>query len=119
MCSQIKRNQTRRSVLTGGVIMKKIIEGKRNLLISIVLYCLSISIFLISQLSIVSGTFMSGSVFSYNYPLRVAMNCLAIVCAAIAAFGKTKKLILTVKILSSIFIIAFILIFGMENNAIS
>ena len=51
--------------------MKKIIEGKRNLLISIVLYCLSISIFLISQLSIVSGTFMSGSVFSYNYPLRV------------------------------------------------
>lgn len=52
--------------------MKKIIEGKRNLLISIVLYCLSISIFLISQLSIVSGTFMSGSVFSYNYPLRVA-----------------------------------------------
>ena len=31
--------------------MKKIIEGKRNLLISIVLYCLSISIFLISQLS--------------------------------------------------------------------
>ena len=97
--------------------MKKIIEGKRNLLISIVLYCLSISIFLISQLSIVSGTFMSGSVFSYNYPLRVAMNCLAIVCAAIAAFGKTKKLILTVKILSSIFIIAFILIFGMENNA--
>ena len=99
--------------------MKKIIEGKRNLLISIVLYCLSISIFLISQLSIVSGTFMSGSVFSYNYSLRVAMNCLAIVCAAIAAFGKTKKLILTVKILSSIFIIAFILIFGMENNAIS
>ena len=98
--------------------MKKIIEGKRNLLISIVLYCLSISIFLISQLSIVSGTFMSGSVFSYNYPLRVAMNCLAIVCAAIAAFGKTKKLILTVKILLSIFIIAFILIFGMENNAI-
>ena len=59
--------------------MKKIIEGKRNLLISIVLHCLSISIFLISQLSIVSGTFMSGSVFSYNYPLRVAMNCLAIV----------------------------------------
>ena len=81
--------------------MKKIIEGKRNLLISIVLYCLSISIFLISQLSIVSGTFMSGSVFSYNYPLRVAMNCLAIVCAAVAAFGKTKKLILTVKILLS------------------
>ena len=99
--------------------MKKIIEGKRNLLISIVLYCLSISIFLISQLSIVSGTFMSGSVFSYKYPLRVAMNCLAIVCAAVAAFGKTKKLILTVKILLSIFIIAFILIFGMENNAIS
>ena len=95
--------------------MEKIIEGKRNLLISIVLYCLSISIFLISQLSIVSGTFMSGSVFSYNYPL----NCLAIVCAAVAAFGKTKKLILTVKILLSIFIIAFILIFGMENNAIS
>ena len=29
--------------------MKKIIEGKRNLLISIVLYCLSISIFLIKQ----------------------------------------------------------------------
>ena len=82
-------------------------------------FVLSISIFLISQLSIVSGTFMSGSVFSYNYPLRVAMNCLAIVCAAAAAFGKTKKLILTVKILLSIFIIAFILIFGMENNAIS
>ena len=51
--------------------MKKIIEGKFNLLISIVLYCLSVAIFLISQLSIVSGTFMSGSVFSYNYPLSV------------------------------------------------
>ena len=117
-CNKEKSNKKKR-LNRGGVIMKKIIEGKRNLLISIVLYCLSISIFLISQLSIVSGTFMSGSVFSYNYPLRVAMNCLAIVCAAIAAFGKTKKLILTVKILSSIFIIAFILIFGMENNAIS
>lgn len=115
----IEKSNKKKRLNRGGVIMKKIIEGKRNLLISIVLYCLSISIFLISQLSIVSGTFMSGSVFSYNYPLRVAMNCLAIVCAAIAAFGKTKKLILTVKILSSIFIIAFILIFGMENNAIS
>ena len=92
--------------------MKKIIEGKFNLLISIVLYCLSVAIFLISQLSIVSGTFMSGSVFSYNYPLRVAMNCLAIVCAAIAAFGKTKKWILAIKILLSVFIIAFILIFA-------
>lgn len=95
--------------------MKKIIEGKFNLLISIVLYCLSVAIFLISQLSIVSGTFMSGSVFSYNYPLRVAMNCLAIVCAAIAAFGKTKKWILAIKILLSVFIIAFILIFGMKK----
>ena len=46
------------------------------------------------------------------------MNCLAIVCAAIAAFGKTKKLILTVKILLSIFIIAFILIFGMEKGGV-
>ena len=117
-CNKKKSNKKKR-LNRGGVIMEKIIEGKRNLLISIVLYCLSISIFLISQLSIVSGTFMSGSVFSYNYPLRVAMNCLAIVCAAVAAFGKTKKLILTVKILLSIFIIAFILIFGMENNAIS
>ena len=117
-CNKEKSNKKKR-LNRGGVIMKKIIEGKRNLLISIVFYCLSISIFLISQLSIVSGTFMSGSVFSYNYPLRVAMNCLAIVCAAVAAFGKTKKLILTVKILLSIFIIAFILIFGMENNAIS
>lgn len=117
-CNKEKSNKKKR-LNRGGVIMNKIIEGKRNLLISIVLYCLSISIFLISQLSIVSGTFMSGSVFSYNYPLRVAMNCLAIVCAAVAAFGKTKKLILTVKILLSIFIIAFILIFGMENNAIS
>ena len=104
-CNKEKSNKKKR-LNRGGVIMKKIIEGKRNLLISIVLYCLSISIFLISQLSIVSGTFMSGSVFSYNYPLRVAMNCLAIVCAAVAAFGKTKKLILTVKILLSIFIIA-------------
>ena len=119
-CNKEKSNENNeKHIFQGGVIMKKIIEGKRNLLISIVLYCLSISIFLISQLSIVSGTFMSGSVFSYNYPLRVAMNCLAIVCAAVAAFGKTKKLILTVKILLSIFIIAFILIFGMENNAIS
>ncbi|OUQ13552.1 hypothetical protein [Lachnoclostridium sp. An138] len=99
--------------------MKKIIEGKFNLLISIVLYCLSVAIFLISQLSIVSGTFMSGSVFSYNYPLRVAMNCLAIVCAAIAAFGKTKKWILAIKILLSVFIIAFILIFGMKNNVMA
>ena len=62
---------------------------------------------------------MSVSEIESYRDLILAMNCLAIVCAAVAAFGKTKKLILTVKILLSIFIIAFILIFGMENNAIS
>lgn len=92
-------------------------KRKFNLLISIVLYCLSVAIFLISQLSIVSG--MSESVFSYNYPLRVAMNYFAIICAAVAAFVKTKKMILAIKILLSIFIIAFILIFGMKNNVMS
>ena len=95
--------------------MKKIIEWKLNPLISIVLYCLSVIIFLISQLSTVSGTFMSGSVFSYN----LTMNCLAIVCAAAAAYGKREKWIFAIKILLSVFIIAFILIFGMQNNVMS
>ena len=62
------------------------------LVVSIIFYCLSIFIFMIAQLSIVGGTFMSGSIFSYNYSLRVAMNCLAIAFAILAAvFGKTKK----------------------------
>lgn len=37
------------------------------LFVSIIFYCLSIFIFMIAQLSIVGGTFMSGSIFSYNY----------------------------------------------------
>ena len=85
------------------------------LFVSIIFYCLSIFIFMIAQLSIVGGTFMSGSIFSYNYSLRVAMNCLAIAFAILAAvFGKTK-----IRILLSAAIIIFILVFGMENNAIS
>ena len=71
---------------------------------------------MIAQLSIVGGTFMSGSIFSYNYSLRVAMNCLAILAAV---FGKTKKKITIIRILLSAAIIIFILVFGMENNAIS
>ena len=64
------------------------------LFVSIIFYCLSIFIFMIAQLSIVGGTFMSGSIFSYNYSLRVAMNCLAIAFAILAAvFGKTKKIV--------------------------
>lgn len=91
------------------------------LFVSIIFYCLSIFIFMIAQLSIVGGTFMSGSIFSYNYSLRVAMNCLAIAFAILAAvFGKTKKKItIIIRILLSAAIIIFILVFGMENNAIS
>ena len=84
------------------------------LFVSIIFYCLSIFIFMIAQLSIV------GSIFSYNYSLRVAMNCLAIAFAILAAvFGKTKKKITIIRILLSAAIIIFILVFGMENNAIS
>ena len=84
------------------------------LFVSIIFYCLSIFIFMIAQLS------MSGSIFSYNYSLRVAMNCLAIAFAILAAvFGKTKKKITIIRILLSAAIIIFILVFGMENNAIS
>ena len=90
------------------------------LFVCIIFYCLSIFIFMIAQLSIVGGTFMSGSIFSYNYSLRVAMNCLAIAFAILAAvFGKTKKKITIIRILLSAAIIIFILVFGMENNAIS
>ena len=90
------------------------------LFVSIIFYCLSIFIFMIAQLSIVGGTFMSGSIFSYNYSLRVAMNCLAIAFAILAAvFGKTKKKITIIRILLSAAIIIFILVCGMENNAIS
>ena len=93
---------------------------KLSPLICVIFYALSIVIFGVAQLSVVSGTFMSGSVFSYNFPLRVAMNCLAIVCAAIApVFGKSNKLLKIVKILLSIFIIGFIFIFGMRNNVMS
>lgn len=107
------------NILYGVVTVKKIIERKSNPLISIVLYCLSVIIFLIGQLSTVSGTFMSGSVFSYDYSLRLPMNCLAIVCAGAAAYGKRGKWILAIKILLSVFIISFILIFGMQNNVMS
>ena len=72
--------------------MKKIIEGKRNLLISIVLYCLSISIFLISQLSIVSGTFMSGSVFSYNYPFKSSNELLSHCMCCYCSFWQNEKI---------------------------
>ena len=102
--------------------MGKIIKREFCPQISLVLYCLSIAIFLISQFSTVSGIFMSGSIFSYisyHYPLRVVINCIAIVCAAVAVLGKTKKWIIVIKILLSISIIAFILIFGMRNNVMS
>lgn len=42
-CNKEKSNKKKR--LNRGCYNEKIIEGKRNLLISIVLYCLSISIF--------------------------------------------------------------------------
>ena len=77
------------------------------LFVSIIFYCLSIFIFMIAQLSIVGGTFMSGSIFSYNYSLRVAMNCLAIAFAILAVvFGKTKKKITIIRILLSAAIIS-------------
>lgn len=90
----------------------------KNLLISIIFYCFSIFVFLIAQLSIVSGT--SDRVFSYisyNYPLRVAMNCLAIAFAILAVvFGKTNRRITAIWILLSATIIIFILVFGMRIN---
>lgn len=73
-----------------------------------------------AQLSIVGGSFGIESILSYNYPLRVAMNCIAIVFAILAAiFGKTNKKVTAIRILLSAAMIAFILIFGMENNAIA
>ena len=90
----------------------------KYLLISIIFYCLSIFVFLVAQLSTVSG--MSGSVFSYisyHYPLRVAMNCLAIAFAILAvAFGKTNRRMTVIRILLSVAIIVFILVFGMKIN---
>ena len=89
---------------------------KKSLII--IFYCLSIFIFLVAQLSIVSG--LSGSVFSYisyHYPLRVAMNCLAIAFAILAVvFGKTNRRITAIQILLSVAIIIFILVFGMKIN---
>ena len=90
----------------------------KYLFISIIFYCLSIFVFLAAQLFIVSG--MNGSVFNYishNYPLRVAMNCLAIAFAILAGvFGKTNKRITVIRILLSVAIIIFILVFGMKIN---
>ncbi len=90
----------------------------KYLLISIIFYGLSIFVFLVAQLSIVSG--MSGSVFnyiSYHYPLRVAMNCLAIAFAILAAvFGKTNKRITAIRMFLSVALIIFILVFGMKIN---
>lgn len=90
----------------------------KNLLISIIFYCFSIFVFLIAQLSVVSG--MSGRVFSYisyNYPLRAAMNCLAIAFAILAAvFGKTNRQITVIRILLSVAIIIFIVVFGFRIN---
>lgn len=88
--------------------------------VSVLIYVLSISSFLVAQLSVVSNTVFSGSVFAYNYPLRIAVNCFAIVCAVIAPFlSKANKWLTVIKILLSIFIIGFILIFGMRNNVMA
>lgn len=92
----------------------------KYLLIDSIFYCISIFVFMVSQLSIVGGTFMSGSIFSYNYTLRVIMNCVAIVFAVLAAVvGKSKKRTTVVRLLLSISIIVFILVFGMGNNVVS
>ena len=88
---------------------------KKSLII--IFYCLSIFVFLVAQLSIVSGSFMSGSVFSYNYPLRVAMNCLAIAFAILAVvLGKTNRRITAIRIFLSAAIVIFILAFGLKTN---
>ena len=94
------------------------LNKRKGLLISIIFYCLSISVFLIAQLSVVSG--VSGRVFSYigyNYPLRAAMNCLAIAFAILAVvLGKTDRRIPVIRILLSAAIIVFVLVFGMRIN---
>ncbi len=85
---------------------------------SVVLYVISIALYLTSALSIVSGT--GETIFTYNYPLRVAADCLAIACAAVAPFcGKSNKWLKVIKILLSVFIIGFILVFGFRNNVIA
>lgn len=94
------------------------LNNHKNPFISIIFYCFSIFVFLTAQLSIVSG--MSGRVFSYisyHYPLRAAMNCLAIAFAILAVvFGKTNRRITAIRILLSAAIIIFILVFGMRIN---
>lgn len=89
----------------------------KYLLISIIFYCLSIFVFLVAQLSTVSGM---GNVFSYishNHPLRIAMNCLAIAFAILAVvFGKTNRRMTAIRFLLSVAIIVFILVFGMKIN---
>ncbi len=93
-------------------------RNKLSHLASVLLYVISIALYLVSALSIVSGT--SETVFTYNYPLRVTADCLAIACAAVAPFlGKSNKWLKVIKILLSIFIISFILIFGFTNNVIA
>ncbi|MFI3225887.1 MAG: hypothetical protein R3Y09_00645 [Clostridia bacterium] len=95
-------------------------RNKLKHLASIGLYILSIVIFWVVESSIVSQSFMGDSVFAYNYPLRIAVECFAIVCAAVAPFfGKSNKWQMAIKILLTVFIIAFILIFGMKNNVMS
>lgn len=95
-------------------------QSKANSIVSIGFYLLSLALFLAGQLSIVSGTRISGTALGYHYPLRFAVHCLAILCAVAAAFwGKPKKRAAAIRLALSAAIILFILVFGFPMNAMA
>lgn len=72
-CAQMRR------CLTIGKLPNVIhMRNNLNLFVSVVLYIFPIASFLVAQLPVVSDTVLNGSVYSYNYPLRIAVNCFAI-----------------------------------------
>lgn len=93
----------------------------RNLILSILLFALGMALFFTAQLSVVGGSFMSGSIFSYSFPLRALFCCLAIACIAAASFvWKAKRRWgNAVKFLLALFVILFIAVLGFNDNRIA
>jgi hypothetical protein len=84
-------------------------------------YFLAVASFLIAQLSTVSNTIMSHTVLNYHYPLRIAIHCLSIICIMIGSIlWKTNSGWKTaIKIILSVGMIAFVVIWGFPNNTMA
>ena len=96
---------------------------KKGIRTAMALFCdlLAAVLFLTAQLSVVSGTVMSGTILSYHAPLRNGMHSLSILCIlAGAALWKTDRAWKTaVKLTLSAAMLLFVLLFGFPCNTMA